>query len=93
MAKMGRKPVDGVVRETVISFKISKDEFERLSKLAESLEIPKTVLLRNLFLDALDDAEALNRIGAFKIVKGIKKTSEFLEKLKTIKESESIKNN
>ena len=85
MAKMGRKPVDGVVRETVISCKISEDEMKRINKLAESAEVPKTVLIRNLILESLDDAEALDRIGAFKIVKGIKKTSEFLAKLKVIK--------
>lgn len=93
MAKMGRKPVDGVVRETVVSFKVSEEESTRIDKLAKSLEVPKTVLMRNLLLDALDDAEMLEKIGALKIAKGIKKTSEFLKTLKMIKTNSSeVKN-
>ncbi|GEM_PF-6702677 len=85
MAKMGRKPIDGVVRETVVSFKVSEEESKRIERLAKSLEVPKTVLMRNLLLDALDDAEILDKIGALKIAKGIKKTSEFIKEYTKIK--------
>jgi len=87
--KMGRKPKDGKVRETVVSFKLADDEIERITKLANFLDIPKTALIRNFVLSSLDDAELLKKAGVLSLAKGIKKTSEFLSKYQSIKEQKT----
>ncbi len=86
--KMGRKPKDGVVRETVISLKLSVEEVERINNLAKYIDLPKTVLMRNLILSGLSDAEILKKAGVLSLAKGIQKTSEFLKTYREIKESE-----
>ena len=78
---MGRKPVDGVTRNIMVSCKISEDEMKRINKLVEGLDIPKMTLVRNLILDSCEDMEKLD----YSSLKGIKKTSEFLKKFKKLK--------
>ena len=85
--KMGRKPKDGIVREEKITIKLSIDEIKRINDLSEFLDMPKTVLVRNLVLSSLDDAENLKKMGVLSITKSIKKTSEFLTTFKGIKKN------
>ncbi len=88
--KMGRKPKDGITREEKITIKLSKDEIKRIIELSEFLDMPKTVLVRNLVLSGLDEAELLKKLGFLSVVKNIKKTSEFLILFKEIKDSKTI---
>ncbi len=87
MAKMGRKPRDGVTRETLVTFKLSEDEVKRLNEMAEYIEAPKSVFARNMLLDGLKEMEYLKKVGALKTAKGILKTSEFLKELTSIKKN------
>ncbi len=77
----GRKPKDTVVRERKITIKVSEEEMERMEKLAEYMEIPKTVAVRNMALFGLEEAEAMRRLGILSISKGLVKTSDWLEKI------------
>jgi len=90
--KMGRKPKDGKVRETVVSFKLSEDEVKEINNLAEFLDMPKTVLVRNLVLSSLEDTKIMKKTGVLSLAKGIKKTSEFLTTFQGIKEKNTTTN-
>jgi len=83
--KMGRPPIDKVVRETPLFIKVSENEAKQIEELAKYLDIPKSVFLRNLALSSLEDAQILKKIGLLKIAKGIKKTSQALKELREIK--------
>jgi len=83
--KMGRPPLDDVVREERLFLKVSKKEAKEIEELAKYLEIPKSTLIRNLTLTALDEAKLFKKLGLLKIGKGIRKTSEALKKIKEIK--------
>lgn len=83
--KMGRPPLDTVVRETKLFIKVSEDEAKELEELAKYLEIPKSTLIRNLTLSSLEDAKIFRTLGLLQIAKGIKKTSQAIEKFKEIK--------
>ena len=88
--KMGRPPVDGIVRETKLFVKVSEDEAKEIEELANYLEIPKSVLLRNLALSSLEDAQILKKVGLLQIAKGIRKTSEALKEFKNLKDKEAL---
>jgi len=77
--KAGRKPKDGVIRETKIFIKISEEEEQRIIKMAEYMDIPKSVAARNMTLMSLDEVEAMKRLGILQIAKGIVKTSDWLK--------------
>jgi len=78
----GRKPKDTVVRESKITLKMSAEQLKRVEKIAEYLEIPKTVIARNMLLSGLESAETMKITGVLSIAKGIIKTSEWLAKTK-----------
>jgi len=80
--KRGRKPKDNIVRETKITIKFSEDEMERIEKMAEYLEIPKTVATRNMALMSLEEMEAYKKYGILQVAKGIIKTSDWLKEFK-----------
>ena len=85
MKKHGRKPIDGVTRETKLFTKLSTNEAKEIEELANYLDIPKSVFMRNLVLVALDDTKLLKKLGILGLAKGIKKTSEAVSKLKEIR--------
>lgn len=85
--------IAGKPNTKLIHAKISEADDKRIEELADYLQIPKMTLIRNLLLSGLDDAETLKKTGILAVAKGVKKTSEFLNQFKTIKESKSIKNN
>ncbi len=82
MKKVGRKPIDTEKRETRITIKFSENEIKEIEKLAEYMELPKTVLARNLLLFGLDEMKGFRRLGILNIAKGVIKTSDFLKKIK-----------
>lgn len=83
----GRKPKDGEIRETKITIKVTEKEAERIKKMAEFVELPKTVMTRNLVLSELDTMETLHKTGVLHIAKGIVKTSEWLKARKRVQTS------
>ena len=76
MAK-GRKTIDKEALTETISLRLTKQELEEISIIANDLDMPKTRLMRNLVLTSLEDAKALNKIGA---LKGAKKLLDFKER-------------
>jgi predicted DNA-binding protein len=60
-------------KEKTLTIRISERDYERLEKIGDKLEIPKTRLARNLILMALEDAETYNKLGFFEIAKAINK--------------------
>jgi len=85
MKRNGRPPIDGISRETKVFTRISEKEAKEIEELANYLDIPKSVFMRNLVLVALDDAKLLKKLGILGLAKGIKKTSEAVSKLKEIR--------
>lgn len=71
------KPIDTEVLTETVSIRFSKSEIEEITKIAENINLPKTRLIRNLTLSSLEDAKALNKIGA---LKGAKKLLDFKER-------------
>ena len=63
-------------RDIKFEVRFSKEEMERIEKIAKKLNMPKSRVIRNLTLAGLEDAELLNKIGAFEIVKMIEKLRE-----------------
>lgn len=90
---MGRPPLDHVARETKLFIKVSEEEAEELEKLAIYLEIPKSVLVRNLTLSALEDAQIFKKLGLLKLAKGLRKTSEAIDKFGEMKTNINSKPN
>ena len=85
--KMGRPPLDDVVRETKLFIKVTEEEAREIEELAIYLEVPKSVLLRNLSLSALEDARIFKKLGLLKIGKGLRKTSEAIKEFRVMKNS------
>jgi len=83
--KKGRKPIDGISREEKFVIKLSKNEIETINDLSERLDIPKTVLVRNLYLSGLDDLEYFIHIDVFSPLNSTRITSDFLKKFTTLK--------
>ncbi len=63
-------------RDIKFEVRFSKEEMERIEKIAKKLNMPKSKVIRNLTLIGLEDAELLNKIGAFDLVKLIEKIRE-----------------
>jgi len=55
-------------RDIKFEIRFSKEEMERIEKVAKKLNMPKARLIRNMTLVGLEDAELLNKLGAFDIV-------------------------
>ncbi len=84
-SKAGRKAeVEGKSKNKLIYAKISEDELNKIEQLAKEMDIPKMTLTRNLILIGLRDIKLLDNIG---LLKGYKKTSEFINKFIGIKEN------
>ena len=63
-------------RDIKFEIRFSKEEMERIEKVAKKLNMPKSRVIRNLTLIGLEDAELLNKIGAFDLIKLIEKLRE-----------------
>ena len=63
-------------REKNLTIRVSEEEYKRIEKIANKIGVPKTRLARNLIIAGLEDAELLNRLGAFDIVIAIEKIRE-----------------
>jgi len=63
-------------KEKKITIRVSEEEYKRIEKIAKKLNTPISRLIRNMTLVGLEDAELLNKIGAFEIVKLIEKLRE-----------------
>jgi len=55
-------------RKYEVRVRLTKEEMERIEKVAKKLNMPKARLIRNMTLVGLEDAELLNKLGAFDIV-------------------------
>jgi predicted DNA-binding protein len=63
-----------------VRVRLSKQEMERIEKMANKLGMAKAKLIRELALISLEDAELLNKLGAFEIAKALKKVKEKVSK-------------
>jgi predicted DNA-binding protein len=63
-------------RKNRIEILLTDEEMERVEKIAKKLNMPKGRLIRNLAMAGLEDAEMLNKLGLFDIVKMIEKIRE-----------------
>ena len=59
-----------------VRVRLSKQEMERIEKMANKFGIPKAKLIRELALISLEDAELFDKLGAFEIAKALKKVKE-----------------
>jgi predicted DNA-binding protein len=73
-------------RDIKFEIRLSKEEMERIEKVANKLGIPKARLIRNLTLAGLEDAELLEKLGLFEVIKIIEKIKE-----KALKSNEILK--
>ncbi len=78
METRGRKTIDQEAISETISIRLTKSELERINKIAEDLDMPKTRFMRNMLINSLDEAEKLHKIGA---LKGAKKLLDFKDRL------------
>ena len=83
----GRKTIDEEPINNNLTIRFSDKELKEIEKLAEELDIPKTRFIRNLTLSSLEDAKALNKIGA---LKGAKKLLDFKKKLFEISDYKTL---
>jgi len=72
-------------RKYEVRVRLTKEEMERIEKVANKLGIPKARLIRNLTLAGLEDAELLEKLGFFEIVKLLKKIKDKALKEKDLK--------
>jgi predicted DNA-binding protein len=63
-------------RDIKFEVRFNKEEMERIDKIAKKLNMPKSRLIRNLTLAGLEDAELLNKLGAFDIAIALQKIRE-----------------
>jgi len=73
-------------RKYEIRVRLTKEEMKRIEKVANKLGIPKARLTRNLTLAGLEDAELLEKLGLFEVIKIIEKIKE-----KALKSNEILK--
>ena len=78
----GRKSIDDEPLTETISLRLTKKELTEFEIMSQYLEIPKTRLMRNILMCGMDEAKALNKIGA---LTGISKLNEFRKKFFSIK--------
>ena len=76
MSIITKKQGQKMRRDIKFEVRFSKEEMERIEKVANKLGIPKARLIRNLTLIGLEDAELLDKIGAFDLIKLIEKLRE-----------------
>lgn len=76
MATVGR-PKKEDKKDIEIRFRVSKEENERIEKLAEKMKMNKSRLIRNIVLGEIGDVEMISNIGLLPIVQ---KTLAFYEK-------------
>lgn len=72
------KPIEKEPLTETISIRFTKNELEEIEKIANSIDLPKTALIRNMALSGLDEAKLLHKIGA---LKGARKLIDFKERL------------
>jgi len=72
-------------RKYEVRVRLSKEEMARIEKVANKLGTPKARLIRNLALVGLEDAELLDKIGAFDLIKLIEKLREKAIGVKNLK--------
>lgn len=82
------KPIDKEPLTETISIRFTKKELEEIEKIADSIGIAKTRLVRNLVLSSLEDAKFFNSIGA---LKGARKLLDFKERLMNPKNYQELK--
>ena len=63
-------------RNKRVEILLTQEEYERIEKVAKKLNMPISRVIRNLALVGLEDAELLNNIGAFDLIKLIEKLRE-----------------
>ena len=63
-------------RDIKFEVRFSKEEMDRIDKMAKKLNMPKARLIRNMTLTGLEDAELLSKLGAFDIALAIQKIRE-----------------
>jgi predicted transcriptional regulator len=74
-------------RERNLTIRLSEEEYNKIEKIAEKIDIPKTRLARNLIISGLKDAELLEKLGFFKVAEIIQKIQrEAIKEEKHIKE-------
>ena len=74
-----------IKRDKEIKISLTQEEMERIEKIAQKIGITKSRLARNLVLAGLEDAELLNKLGLFDIVKMIEKIREKALGIKDLK--------
>ena len=74
-----------IKRDKEIKISLTQEEMERIEKIAKKIGITKSHLARNLVLVALEDAELLDQIGAFELIKLIEKLREKALGIKNLK--------
>ena len=80
-------------KEKKITIRVNEKEYKRIEEIAQKLNMPISRLMRNLTLIGLEDAELLNKIGAFDLVKMIEKIREKALGTKKIKDTTSLAGN
>lgn len=69
-----------------ITVRVTKEQMERIEKMAEFCELPKTRMAHNLIINGLEQCEALKKGGFMHIAKGLIKGSQFLKELNNSRE-------
>ena len=72
-------------RNKRVEILLTQEEYERIEKVAKKLNMPISRVIRNLALVGLEDAELLNNIGAFDLIKLIEKLREKALRTKDLK--------
>ena len=90
MKQMGRPKMGKEAKTIIKSVRFTEEEIKQLNSMSNYLEIPLMVLIRNLTLTCLEDAELLKKAGVLELAKGIKQTSEAIEKFKSIKQTQTL---
>ena len=84
----GRKPEEeGKSKNKLLCTKLSDYDHKRIEELAKYLDIPKTTLTRNLILSSLEDIELLRKIDVIDVIKGVRKTNDYIKKFKLLREA------
>ena len=90
MKQMGRPKIGKKAKTIIKSVRFTEEEIKQLDSMSDYLEIPLMVLIRNLTLTCLEDAEILKKVGVLGLAKGIKETSKAIEKFKSIKQTQTL---
>ena len=63
-------------RDIKFEVRFSKEEMERIEKIAKKLNLPKSRIVRNLVLTGLEDAELFEKLGLLTVAQKIKELKE-----------------